>query len=319
MSGRRYPLSIYVYSGEGRFLIEPIVDHEGGFGVASHEVITIENDSADGYVLGEKIQSTIEYIKKSPLVTLTVYELNKNPVWKENSKYKSEVSFWKNNLTACIRIAEVGSYKISSLKRSAMSKMYAGAIKEIELSPGSDEETIGNAILDVFKAAEDYYASGDDDELSPPRTIELLDGSRLKFYEPDDYRFTDEQDAHAAEIYQAYSYATNEGDDPFAYMCLGIAAELDCDITKEHIESVWTRLYGEPASFSVKEGEYGIFTHRAEFKNKDNRVISYLKQMSDNLLLDCTLVIESPGRHTRAIKTLVKAHDKLMSDCKFVK
>ena len=318
MRKRIYPLFIEVFKGEGRYLIIPYVEAENGLGYASHDVIVIE-DTHNAISLGEKIRCMVGYIEHSPFLPMSPYQVAKNPVWKDNSRYRSEVAFWKNNYAVWIDISEAGGYSISSRKRSVMSKMYAGAIKEIELSPGSDEETIGNAILDVFKAAEDYYASGDDDELSPPRAIELLDGSRLKFYEPDDYHFTDEQDIHAAEIYQAYSYATNEGDDPFAYICLGIAAELNCDISKEHIESVWTRLYGEPTSFSAKEGEFGIFTHRAEFKNKDNRVISYLKQMSDDLLLDCTLVIESPGRHTRAIKTLLKAHDKLMSDCKFVK
>jgi hypothetical protein len=316
MIERRYPLFIEVFKGEGRYLIIPSVDHIGGFGVLSNNVI-IKGISTGECDLGQEIINAAKFIKNSELCEKSAFELNKNPVWKSNTKYKSKVSFEKNNSKVWITITEDGDYTFHSWFWSSIKKEYADIINTIELVKPQKAELIGIALIEAFKMSEEYIE--DDITLCDAYiSLEMLDGNKISFYAPDDDHFTDEQDAHAAEIYQAYSYATNEGDDPFAYMYLGIAAELNCNISKEHIESVWTRLYGEPTSFSVKEGEFGIFTHRAEFKNKDNRVISYLKQMSDDLLLDCTLVIESPGRHTRAIKTLVKAHDKLMSDCKFI-
>ncbi len=311
-----YSIRMSIYKGEGRYLIIPIIRHISGLHVNGKTPTVLEERSSPE-VLGRYVKETIDFVEKSEVDSTPLPEIRRNPTYKAYTKYKGQLSFWKHNYVVDIKVSNDFECIIESFIRSNEG-FYNISAKKYEMSVQASEFDIGTAVINAFRAVEEYYKKEKSGDSTLANNIELIDGSRLTFYAPNDYRFTDEQDAHAAEIYQAYSYATNEGDDPFAYMYLGIAAELNCNISKEHIESVWTRLYGELTSFSVKEGEFGIFTHRAEFKNKDNRVISYLKQMSDDLLLDCTLVIESPGRHTRAIKTLVKAHDKLMSDCKFV-
>ncbi len=53
---------------------------------------------------------------------------------------------------------EDGSYEIYSTKKFREKKGgYYGCIKSINLPANATAEEIGNAIIDVFKAAEEYY------------------------------------------------------------------------------------------------------------------------------------------------------------------
>ncbi|MCQ2514121.1 MAG: hypothetical protein MJ089_03390, partial [Ruminococcus sp.] len=157
MSVQRYPLTMYIYKGENRILFIPLISHEGGFSELSDNTFVID-DTSDCKITGSTVINTINFIINSPLSTSTPIEREVNNIWKENSKYKSEISFWRNNLTSCIEYLENGQYKIYSMKRSDKYNLrYDKIIKEINLPKEVTVEEIGNAVIDVFNALEEYY------------------------------------------------------------------------------------------------------------------------------------------------------------------
>lgn len=68
------------------------------------------------------------------------------------------ISFWKNNLSASVEIYEDGNYKIHSLKKSKSKQgIYDECVKEIYLLGNAKEEEVGQAIIEVFRASEEYH------------------------------------------------------------------------------------------------------------------------------------------------------------------
>ena len=78
--------------------------------------------------------------------------------WKNGSKYKGYITFWKHNLLTYVDLYEDGSYRVCATEKCREKKGgYNGCIKSINLPANATAEEIGNAIIDVFKAAEVYY------------------------------------------------------------------------------------------------------------------------------------------------------------------
>ncbi|WP_418330958.1 hypothetical protein [Ruminococcus sp.] len=154
MSVQPYPWVASIYKGEGRFLITTVVKHIGGYKTHADEV-TIVSETEDDLVdkLGNKVLSRIKAVENSPL-----YVGKPNDFWKKGSKYKGYITFWKHNLLALVRLFEDGKYEVYSSEKCREKKGgYNGCIKSINLSANATAEEIGNAIIDVFKAAEEYY------------------------------------------------------------------------------------------------------------------------------------------------------------------
>lgn len=167
-----------------------------------------------------------DIIKSSPISYVTPKEQNLAAVWKKNTKYKSWDSFWKNNNYALFRIYEDGHYEVYSAKRSEKRKgNYEDSIKEIVLPSNATVEEIGNAVIDVFKAAEEYHKDKYTFDPYSTKKLELLDGSTLTIKHPGDNHFNDYEDGHAAEIYQCYCYLPKEDAESSAEFFVGIDIE----------------------------------------------------------------------------------------------
>ena len=306
------------FKGEGRILIIPEIRHIGGFSVNSHET-TIINQVDDPIIIGNAIIKTMKFIKKCPPSTSTPNERNSNPVWKENSKYKSEKSFTKNNYRIHFMKKDDGSYIIDSEKKSdSYWRGYNGSIKKITLTKKTTAEEIGKAIIDVFKAAEDYYKENpfNDDKVYQIQTIELLNGSNMIVQEPKDEHFINSQDYGSAEIYQGYSYMTGENEESSAEFFIGIASELDCNLDIENVKNIWEEQNGRADFFEFKNVNFGIFNIRAEFKNKKVHKTSYLLQMEEDLLLECSMEVYMPNRRKKLDEKLIKIFDEFSLSCK---
>ena len=94
MSVQSYPWTVRIYKGEGRFLITTVVKHIGGYKTHADEVTTVsetEDDLVDK--LGNKVLSRIKAVENSPL-----YVGKPKQFWKNGSKYKGYITFWKHNL-----------------------------------------------------------------------------------------------------------------------------------------------------------------------------------------------------------------------------
>lgn len=152
-----YPLLISVYKGEGRVLIVPLIDHVAGYSIDSDWFINLP-DLNNALSVGEGIKSALDYIKNSPLSSLTPKERKENVAWKKNTKYRSRVEFWKNNHYVRVKITEDNQCIIHSMKKSVKRQYaYDEIIKEFILSVDSDAEEVGKAVIDTFIESERYY------------------------------------------------------------------------------------------------------------------------------------------------------------------
>ena len=154
MSVQPYPWVASIYKGEGRFLIVEEVEHRAGYNTYSDK-ITIVSEAEDNLVakLGTEAFLGLKSIEDSPL-----YVGKPKQFWKNGSKYKGYITFWKHNLLSCIELYEDGSYRVCATEKFREKKGgYNGCIKSINLPANATAEEIGNAIIDVFKAAEEYY------------------------------------------------------------------------------------------------------------------------------------------------------------------
>lgn len=157
MSVQKYPYDVRVFKGENRILVIPIINHKGGFGVASdwYNIIT---DVQDYLKIGEGILSAMEIIETSPLSTKGEKERD---TWKKGSKYRSYRLFTMNNNSTAVKKHSNGDYEIYSTKKGLKYGGYFGSIKKLYLSSTANAEDLGKAVLDVLEAAEDFYANAD--------------------------------------------------------------------------------------------------------------------------------------------------------------
>ena len=154
ISVQPYPWTVRIYKGEGRFLIVEEVEHRAGYNTYSDK-ITIVSEAEDNLAakLGTEVFLGLKSIENSPL-----YVGKPKQFWKNGSKYKGYITFWKHNLLALVRLFEDGKYEVYSSEKCREKKGgYNGCIKSINLPANATAEEIGNAIIDVFKAAEEYY------------------------------------------------------------------------------------------------------------------------------------------------------------------
>jgi len=84
-----YPLLISIYKGEGRMLIVPLIDHIAGYSIDSDWFISL-SDLDNAVSVGKGVKSALDYIRNSPLSSLTPNERKENAAWKKNTKYRSQ-------------------------------------------------------------------------------------------------------------------------------------------------------------------------------------------------------------------------------------
>lgn len=314
MSTNNYPLSVSIYKGEERFLVVPLIKHIGGFSVESKWFACLPF-STDFDILGNSVGEAIKHIMSSESSTLTPIERKMNATWKNGSKYKNWLSFWKNNLMARVNFYVDGSYTIYSTKRTEDVKGgYYDCIKEISLLTNPTAYEIGKAIKDVFDAADEFYLN--EKEEGGIKQIQLLNGIMLIVKTPKDSHFEDSGDGSAAEIYQCYSYIPKENAESSAQFFLGIAPELDCNLETTDIQNAWEDLYGKADYFDVRKGTHGIYSTRAELKNKEIHKISYFLQISNDLLLECGMDVHQPNKRKKLDEKLVQQFEEFALSCK---
>ena len=172
-----YPLSIEICKGEGRIAVIPNISHIlGGSIVADWSVIM--PDTEGSLAVGRAIQDAVCFIKQSPPSEMTSEE--SDAAWQRNTKYKSWVSFWKNNHFGRVKVAEDGQYKIYSLQRSEQRKgVYTEFIKLVYLPADAGVEEIGRTVLDVLEASEEYYQDRKEPEAWSRKVLDLSDETSL--------------------------------------------------------------------------------------------------------------------------------------------
>ncbi|WP_337673959.1 hypothetical protein [Huintestinicola sp.] len=186
----------------------------------------------------------------------------------------------------------------------------------LEFTDHSDPEKLGKIIieaLDRSRKISDKVAGNP----YPEKTIELLSGTTMIVSAPRDNHFSDCEDYGVGELYQAYLYFPKEGAEPSAEFYLGIAAELDCDMSEDNIRKAWEEQYGKAEFFEVKSAEHGIYKLRAEMKNKSVHRISYLLQIDKSELLDCTMELHKPNTRKKLDEKLTEMFEEFARKCSF--
>ena len=186
----------------------------------------------------------------------------------------------------------------------------------LEFTDHSDPEKLGKMIieaLDRSRKISDKVAGNPYSE----KTIELLSGTTMIVSAPRDKHFSDCEDYGVGELHQAYLYFPKEGADSSAEFYLGIAAELDCDISENNIRKAWEKLHGKAEFFEVKSVEYGIWGLRAEMKNKSVHRISYLLRIDESELLDCTMELHKPNTRKKLDEKLTGLFEEFARKCRF--
>lgn len=186
----------------------------------------------------------------------------------------------------------------------------------LEFTDHSDPEKLGKIIieaLDRSRKISDKVAGNP----YPEKTIELLSGTTMIVPAPRDKHFSDCEDYGVGELHQAYLYFPKEGADSSAEFYLGIAAELDCDMSEDNIRNAWEKLHGKAEFFEVKPSEHGIFKLRAEMRNKNVHRISYLLQIDKSELLDCTMELHKPNTRKKLDEKLTEMFEEFARKCSF--
>ena len=119
-------------------------------------------------------------------------------------------------------------------------------------------------------------------------------------------------------MYQAYMYFPREdSEEASAAFYIGMAAELNGEINEEAIRRAWEKQNGKAEFFEVKAVEHGIFKLRAEMRNKSVHRISYLLEIADGDLLDCTMELRKPNSRKKLDEKLTALFEEFARQCKF--
>lgn len=177
-------------------------------------------------------------------------------------------------------------------------------------------EELGRMTLEAFERCQKLRDAANGNKF-PKKKLTLLDESILEVQMPKDKHFSDSEDMGSGELYQVYEYFSKEdAEDSQAQFFLGIGAELKCDLSKENILAAWENYHGKAQFFEVQEVSHGIYSLRAELRNKNMHKISYFMPQSKNLMLECSMEVFQPGKRKKLDEKIVPLFEIFAKECK---
>ena len=281
----------------------------------------ILNDNETPDNIGKAVLDAFEHIRISPVDARTRAERNEDSFYLKATKCKSYKAFNKKYICCGVEVKnEQMEYSVSTSINSFDNNGYCGieGDEPVTLPNTASSTDIGKAVINAFRIIEEYKKSQKSDPY-PPVEVELLSDQKVEIHPPRDRHFIDMQDGDAAEIYRLYEYSPKECAEPSANFYLGIAAELDCDMSGENIGKAWEKQHGKADFFEVKSVEHGIFKLRAEMRNKSVHRISYLLQIDESELLDCTMELHKPNTRKKLDEKLTVLFEEFALKCRLKK
>lgn len=278
--------------------------------------IAVPRDS-DFKRIGEAVLDIYKYI--GSLEPVEKQEKIEEP-WKKHSKYKSWKKFLLNTAEISVYLMDDDKYSVSiihrlELKRSA-DKVEKSLNKNIKLPLDVGAEEMGRAVVEILDAADAIYNSGMEIDAYPETELEMDNGAVLIYRTPEDDKFNDEGDCHAAEVYQAYSYVANDYSEPKAWFSLSPAAYFDAMPTEKELIELWEEQYESAEGLELAEENMGMFTLRAEMHNKKYYKLSYFADLGDEFLLECSMEVEEPNRRKKMLEKLKSLFVRFVKSCK---
>ena len=125
-------------------------------------------------------------------------------------------------------------------------------------------------------------------------------------------------------MYQAYMYLPRvDSEEASAAFYIGMAAELNGEITEEKILKAWEKQYGKAEAYTFEKVEHGMFGYRAEMRNKKIHRIAYLTylEMTEDSIspdtLDCVMELHKPNSRKKLDEKLTGLFEEFARQCKF--
>lgn len=185
----------------------------------------------------------------------------------------------------------------------------------LEFDSSISPEELGRMTLEAFDRCQQLRDAAAGNKF-PKKQLTLLDESVLEVQMPRDKHFSDSEDMGVGELYQVYEYFPKEDADSCAHFCLGIGAELNCDLSEENILAAWENYHGKAEHFAVQEVKHGIYSLRAELRNKNVHKVSYFMPQNEALLLECTMELFQPGKRKKLDEKLMQLFEEFVEKCK---
>ena len=176
-------------------------------------------------------------------------------------------------------------------------------------------EQLGEMIMEAFERSNKMAAAMSRGTL-PDKEIDLLEGTIVTVTPPKDKHFVDNEDAGVGEIYQDYAYIAKEDAESSADFMLTVAPELYEELSCDNIRLAWIEAFGEAEEISVTETEYGIFSYRAELKNKKMYRIAYFRELNDGTAVECCMEIPNPSKKKRLTEKLPSMFEQFAGKCR---
>ena len=314
-----YPYTVDIYRYKGQIVINPMVTCIGYYQISSAYYEELNSD-IDPLSFGEAIKRAFDYIRSRPADARTRKECADDYFIKKVSSANSHSAFIRKYTGASIMLREDGSIKICGMlpeKREHL--LVEVSVTEAEVTrPSFEPGEAGSAVLRCLDLTDELKRNIKEqyDEF-PPCDIELPCGKTVIVQMPKNKNFTETFDYHAAEIYCSYTYYSKNSDREAAVFYLGMAAELDCDVSAENIRRSWEEADGKAELFEVKKRKRGIFNIRAEMKNSSVHRISYLLRTDEYELLECTAEIFSPGKNKSLDEMLAGLFEDFAKKCRY--
>lgn len=313
---------ITVYKDSDRYLLNAKLRDLAGFLVDSpwYEIVNIREGDRS---LGESVFRGFDFIERSPQFDGYKYiqEHGYYVPWLKEGKYDSAKAFDKSCVDAHVWLKEDGTFQIFSVEKVHYNSGSPDTLKEIILKSDARPEEIGAAISDVCEAAE-YYEKNKKLEKRyrhyRKQEEELICGRKIEYYPPKDKHFEELGGGEIFALYQRYDYYSESlSEDVISVFGIDNAEELENDLSEENILAAWTKHFGEPETFSVKNVKHCIFTLRAEMFNKKYHRIAYIVKLGDDELLAAVMLTASPYRRKIKDQKLTELFDEFSENIRF--
>lgn len=201
----------------------------------------------------------------------------------------------------------------------------SGAGQGASASNGKDDIIDAPAVvIDVPEAPAVLEAADTECALTVPAEdgergeFTCLNEKTYSFLIPKDSGFVDEGNCHAAEIHQAYGFGKEINYERDVMFVFSIAGEFDCEIKESGAKAAYTRYDSAPTRSKLMTVEHPLFTHAYLFETSKKYRITYLKQLSEDELLGCELILRKSGGDEAWKEQMIAEFKRFAGSCREV-
>lgn len=327
----RIPLVIRKKDNTIYFQVQYEIAREDGLRAGPYYLEFDKIDSrCNEYEVGQKVIEILErYHSKADLHVKDGYKDTEVEIIREYIGIDAKNKLWEGFINCSIEyelatkkysfgldwITKEGKSKFFDSSDSKGDKKFKTYETALEFYDDVEPEVLGGMLFEALRRSEEIgkIAGGNH---CPKLEIELLDESILICEGIVDKDFENAEDVGVAEIYQGYA-CFNDSDELIADIYLGIAPEYDCDLSVDNVKKALEGCYGPLDEFTFEQSENGIFTYVLEARNKKVHKKSYLLVQEEDLLLECTMEVNSPNRRKKMDEKVRKLFEKFASGCNF--